>query len=148
MFTLKDLINAAKAVYPEDKILSVVTVAQAILESGFSQGGSQLANRYNNLFGIKGEGTDGSISLLTHEYVGGNRTAVYADFAVNDSLSDSFRQHKDLLDHERYEPVRDANSVEEAFKQLQKCGYATDPNYPAELQDVRDQYDLDSYFND
>ena len=59
---------------------AAVTIAQAIEESAW--GRSSLAAQYHNLFGIKGTGPAGSVSLPTSEYQGGHWVTVDAQFRV------------------------------------------------------------------
>lgn len=132
---LSNLLDSAKKVYPNSVLMQKVVVTQAILESGFlnRNGGSLLAHKYNNLFGIKGYGTSGRVLLPTWEHLNGRDVQVKDWFASNATQEDSFKQHKTLMDRPRYEPVRDAPTPKEAFIQLQKCGYATDVAYPQKL---------------
>lgn len=139
---LNQLILNANMVYPDSKILAAVTVVQAILESNYigDPNGSLLARKYNNLFGIKGEGTAGSVNLSTHEYYDNEMHIMKQPFAVYISVDDCFQAHKALLDKPRYARVREAGNVEEACQALRDCGYATDPDYPSELMEIYDKY--------
>lgn len=133
---LRNLIEDAKRVYPNSELLQKVVVTQAIHESGFSskRGGSQLALRYNNLFGIKGKGSKGSVSLPTWEVIGGKTLHVNADFAHYEDHQEAFEWHKRLMYRTRYARVLNAPDLDTAFKMLQVCGYATDPKYPGKLE--------------
>lgn len=136
---IRSLIEAASEVYPDHPIMQQLTVTQAILESGFlsQSGGSMLARKYNNLFGIKAEGTAGWTPYLnTTEYVNGKPKLVQVRFGANLSYSDSFEQHLKILSLKRYKPVWAAKRPEEAFKRVQECGYATDPKYSALLEGI------------
>lgn len=112
-----------------------VACTQAIHESGFNtaKGGSTLADDYNNLFGIKGSGTDGFVSLPTNEYEDGAMEVLDQDFAAFLSVTDCFKAHRVLMEKPRYTRVLSATTPEDAFKQLYYCGYATDPAYAGEL---------------
>lgn len=55
-----------------------LTIAQATLESNW--GTSGLALQVNNLFGIKGKGTAGSVEMPTTEVVNGKAVMVAASF--------------------------------------------------------------------
>lgn len=144
---LDNLVDSSANVYPNSTIMQRVIVTQAILESGFlgKKGGSDLALKYNNLFGIKASQEqidDGkSVRMPTTEYNQyGDPEHVMADFAVYDDHEQAFAAHKTLMDHDRYKPVRDAEGVYDAFTQLQRCGYATDPNYPRSLRNIYDNF--------
>jgi flagellum-specific peptidoglycan hydrolase FlgJ len=60
------------------KVAASLTIAQAALESGW--GSSGLTVKANNLFGIKGSGPAGSITMLTTEYVNGKAMKIQASF--------------------------------------------------------------------
>ncbi len=138
---LNTLITDASKVYPDNVIMQQVTVTQAILESGFqTDKPSKLASQYYNLFGIKGKGSVGTVKLPTKEYINGQNITVRASFAVNASYTDSFAQHKDLLDRPRYKQVVEAKNPPEAFQALSLAGYATDPNYSELLEGIWAKY--------
>lgn len=144
------VLNSADLMYPLNPILAELTTVQAILESALEHAPpSQLALKYNNLFGIKGIGSgmiiDGkmksTVTLPTHEYFPGQgMLEVDQRFAVNASIQDSLLQHKSLLDLPRYKPVRDAETFEEAAKAIRECGYATDPAYTKLLIALHNEY--------
>ncbi len=118
-----------------------LTIAQAILEGGLRNSPpSSLALKYNNLFGIKGIGTAGQVSLPTKEYINGEWITENQGFAWNVSVEDSLQQHKEFLEHPRYTKVLAASSFSQAATEVWKAGYATDPNYPQELIDVYNEY--------
>lgn len=144
---LQSLIEDAKIAYSDYPIMQRVVVTQGIHESHMNspRGASQLALRCNNLFGIKGTGDVGSKSFPTWEYEDGENIQVDANFAVYSSHEACFEAHRKLMEHARYAPVLASETVEEAFKQLQRCGYATDPNYPASLQIVYDNIVKDAF---
>jgi hypothetical protein len=68
-----------------------VSVAQAILESDW--GRSRLTRQANNLFGIKGAGTAGSVSLATWEHIDGSDVVVQAGFRAYYTLEESVDDH-------------------------------------------------------
>lgn len=127
------VVEAANRVHFNNPVLADLTVCQAILESNLLHTPSVLAMEYNNLFGIKGTGTDGAVLLPTHEYYNGEMKIVRDYFAKNKTLDDSIEQHRLLLEKERYKPVREAKTFEEAAVQIKRCGYATDNQYPEKL---------------
>lgn len=121
----------------EDPIMAKVATAQAILESGLNSRVSGLAKQ-NNLFGIKGKGSAGSSAHKTKEFINGVEVSVDDSFARNNDLIDSFAQHKRLLSNARYRRVLLADSPEAAAMELQKAGYATDPQYAQKLISIMD----------
>ena len=126
-------------------ILASVTIAQAILESGW--GSSTLSVKAKNLFGIKAfdDWTGAYTTMDTTEYYNGMRQTVSARFRAYDSFNDSIEDHTKLLLTERYKSVREANNYKDACYALKNCGYATDPNYPQLLITLIEQNNLTQY---
>ena len=114
----------------QSHVLASITIAQAALESDWGQ--SELSQKYNNLFGVKGTGTN-SAMMTTKEYVNGQWITVKASFAVYPSWAASIAAHTKLLvdglegDQNHYEQVVNATNYETAAEALQANGYATDP---------------------
>jgi flagellum-specific peptidoglycan hydrolase FlgJ len=133
---LKDLISKEYV----NPIMQDVCLTQAVHESGLLNHPSKLASQYNNLFGIKGKGlTNKTILLPTWEMVNGKVVRIKAPFAFNDNLSDSIKQHKALMNRPRYSRVKEAKTLDSAFKALYDCGYATDVGYASKLMAVYNQ---------
>lgn len=137
---LRLLKQAVEVVYPESTIMQNLCLAQAILESRLLGVPSGLAKDNNNLFGIKGKGTDGSVYLMTWEHIKGKDIQVKALFAKNKTLEDSIRQHRKVLSLSRYKKVWEARTFEEAANAVRECGYATDKNYSIKLIDIYNKY--------
>ena len=137
--------EAAGIVYPENKIMRDLCICQAILESGIRNGGSVLSNKYNNLFGIKGKGikTGRSVRLPTKEDIRGKIHTVQDDFAWNDSVEESFLQHKKILSLPRYASVWKSKDFNEAATRVRECGYATLKTYDKLLIQIYNQYIVD-----
>lgn len=136
---LAQLKEIAESVWFNRDVMVNVALTQAVLESGLTNGISGLA-LHNNLFGIKGSGTNGISRMGTHEVINGREITVRDGFAVNKTLRDSFEQHRNLLSKPRYEDVLHASSEDEAFEQLYECGYATDPKYSDKLKKIFKQH--------
>ncbi len=140
-FIDKILPGAKKA---QDKlgVFVSLTLAQAVLESGW--GRSSIGN---NIFGIKANAAwKGAKKLVkTTEYVGGKRIETNAFFRDYASVEDSIEDHAKLLTIPRYKPVIQAKGYKEACKQVQKCGYATDPNYTNKLILLIETYGLNKW---
>lgn len=130
---LRQIKSAAEFVYGAGSVMSQIAIAQVQQESGIINGASELAKKYNNLFGIKGKGTAGSVKVKTFEYENGKKFYIFDDFAKNLTLEDSFAQHKKLMQHPRYSKVLAAKTFKEAAEALKEAGYATDPDYPKNL---------------
>jgi flagellum-specific peptidoglycan hydrolase FlgJ len=121
-----------------------VTIAQAINESGW--GNSSLAVRYHNLFGIKGAGPAGSITLPTREYEGGQWVSTSAQFAAYHNNAESIAGHARLLATSGYYTKAMADRANpDAFAKDLNGVYATDPGYGANLIALMTCYDLYQY---
>jgi hypothetical protein len=126
---------------------AALQVAQAILETGWGQ--SVPVDKYDgkfsyNLFGIKGEGTKGSVTSNTWEEYNGVAFRIDAEFRAYNNEKESWQDHKDLLLYmERYAPFREVmyDSTKGAWA-LKRCGYATDSQYAIKLIDIINRYNL------
>lgn len=137
--TIPSVVKAAQTTYADNPTMAAVAASQAILESRLNGNPSGLAKQ-NNLFGIKGSGTAGTVSMKTQEYGKGGYYSTNAGFAKNATVEDSFLQHQKLMQNKRYEAVRSAKTPEEAFRAMQQSGYATDPRYGEKLQQIYEKY--------
>ncbi|MDM5284030.1 glucosaminidase domain-containing protein [Peribacillus castrilensis] len=117
--------------YNEYGILPSITIAQAILESGW--GKSELSVKYNNIFGIKSYNWDGkSANIRTSEF---HEENIQADFRVYDTISDSLQDHSVFLtENPRYEKngLFSAKTYSEQATALQEAGYSTIENEAGE----------------
>ena len=129
--------------YLEVGVLPSVTIAQAILESGW--GTSTLATKANNLFGIKGTYNGESYTANTKEYVNGAYQVVKANFRKYPTFEDSIEDHSKLLTADRYSGARWKTDYKEVTAALSSAGYATDPNYASTLNELIEEYNLTSY---
>lgn len=120
------------------QVLPSVTVAQAILESGWGQ-----AAPGNNLFGIKGSYNGQSIRLQTREVYNGRSVYIYDNFRAYPSLSESVEDHgRFLAVNSRYNNLRGDTNYISVTNKLHLDGYATDPNYAYSLQNLIRTYNL------
>ena len=118
-----------------------VTIAQAIEESAWGQ--SSLAARYHNLFGIKGTGPAGSVTLPTQEYENGGWITIDAPFAVYRNDAESIAGHAELLATSGYYARAMADrAYPDAFANNLTGVYATDPDYGANLIALMRLYNL------
>ncbi len=134
--------------YQETGMTASLQVAQAILETGWGQyiPVDKYSGKFsNNLFGVKGSATNGSVTSNTWEVYNGVSFRTDADFRAYNKVEESWDDHsKLLLEKSRYQPYRDVmyDSTLGAYA-IRRCGYATDPNYPMKLIDIIDMYDLE-----
>ena len=133
---LQQVQQAAQAQFPNNPVMQQLAVAQATQESGLLGGKpSQLAQKYNNIFGIKGNGP----SLQTHEFINGQDKTLSQEFAQYGSIEDSMKAYKELMNNPRYKGVLNAKNFADAARAVQMAGYATDPHYAQGLMQVNDQ---------
>lgn len=139
---ISKVLPGALAAYYNTGVLPSLTLAQAILESGWGK-----ASIGNNLFGIKAnDAWTGKKKLVkTAEYKGGEKYYIDAWFRDYDSIEESVLDHGKLLTGQRYEKVRVAKNYIEACTQLQAAGYATDPNYAKSLINLIETYGLNQW---
>ena len=143
----QDFINAIRqgAIdgYTKYKILPSLTMAQAILESGWGKSHIQ-----NNLFGIKaGTSWNGKVAIRqTKEFINGKWITVNAKFRAYNSFNESIEDHAKLLGrNKRYQKVTQAKDYKQACYEVWKAGYATDPGYPKKLITIIEQNKLYEY---
>ena len=132
---------AAERVAQESGIPAAFMLGQAGHETGWGRSAIQTAGGGNshNLFGIKATGgwTGKVAQVTTTEYVDGEPRKVVAKFRAYDSYEESFRDYARLItDNPRYEKaqaVAKSGSAQAYAAELQKAGYATDPQYASKL---------------
>ena len=122
-----------------------VLVAQAALETGWGKSIMRADDGSNshNLFGIKATGNwkGENARAITSEFRDGQMVKETADFRSYDSYEDSFHDLVSLLqNNDRYQGVvKSADNPEQFVKELQKAGYATDPNYASKISSIAKQ---------
>ena len=120
-------------------------VAQAALETGWGKSvmRQQDGSSSHNLFGIKATGSwqGPQARAITSEFKGGQMVKETADFRSYDSYQDSFHDLVTLLQsNNRYKEVLNAADKPEQFvRELQKAGYATDPEYASKISQIAKQ---------
>lgn len=126
-------------------------VAQAALETGWGKSvmRAQDGSSSHNLFGIKaGTSWQGnSARAITSEFRNGQMVKETAEFRSYDSYKDSFHDLVTLLQtNNRYQDVvKSADNPEQFVRELQKAGYATDPDYASKISQIAKQ--MTSYQN-
>lgn len=127
-------------------VLASVTIAQAILESGW--GLSSLTLKANNLFGIKATGKEPYIEMQTAEYINGQKVFINAKFRKYNNLAESIEDHgKFLFVNSRYKNLLWVKDYKKVCVLIQQDGYATDPNYSNKLKTIIEENSLQQYDN-
>lgn len=140
-------------------ILASVTIAQAILESGW--GSSELAVNALNFFGMKtrlsgnrweGSTWDGTVySKITQEFENGQYVDVRADFRKYADVADSVADHSAYLNGAmngtvlRYKGLAWEKDPRTAITIIKAGGYATAPDYVDKVMNIITKYDLTAY---
>src|SRR5260370_28381672 len=142
---LKSMVTPAQLTQRKYGIPASVTLAQCILESAWGE--SQLSRKANNYFGVKAIQGQDYAEFQTHEVVAGRTLQELAKFTRYPSAIESFDAHAKLLSKiGRYKPAMATLPDLDAFcKQLQVCGYSTNPDYGHQLIDLIDYYELKQY---
>ena len=140
-------------------VLASVSMAQFILESGYAA--SELAVNANNCFGMKtklsgntwaGSTWNGDIyTKETSEYENGKYKTIVAEFRKYSCIEDSIEDHSAYLlgamngSKKRYEGLKGCTDYKKAFQIIKDGGYATAPNYVANLCSVVEKWNLTQY---
>lgn len=122
------------------KIPASITLAQGMFESGY--GGSRLAVKANNHFGIKCGG-DWRGATISHD-----DDAKGECFRKYRTVEESYSDHsKFLTGRDRYASLFDLNVTDYKgwAKGLKSAGYATNPNYANMLIDIIERYNLQKF---
>jgi flagellum-specific peptidoglycan hydrolase FlgJ len=141
-------VGPARATRDEYRVPASVTLAQAILESGW--GRSRLSTTDRNYFGKKCvRGDPGPIAVGCHAYATrectpGACVPVTAAFRVYRGATDSFRDHGwQLASLPRYaNAFRYTQEPDRFAAEVHRGGYATDPEYTTKLLGIMATYDL------
>ena len=150
-FITQEMIIAALKCQDETGYPASVTIAQIIQESGFGkygpggedhQGLSYLAYQYCNLFGVKGTGTAGSVSMRTGEQTSsGKYYTTTADFRVYNTYTECIEDRTKLIKRaysDLISGVTDANT----FAARIGSRWATSLQYSQHLIQHMERYEL------
>ena len=109
-----------------------IVAAQAALETGWGK-----SVKGNNLFGIKSHGKADGLMVQTHEVLDGDRVKLKDSFRTYDSYDASISDYGEFLrENKRYQPMLEADTLDEQIMALGKSGYATDPEYANKIADI------------
>lgn len=148
---IESLYKEAEKSYNEYGVLPSITLAQAILESGWGQ--SELATEHNNLFGIKADKRwDGAVATIATKE--NYDDTINASFRKYNNIQQSIKDHgKFLYSNARYKDngVFEAKEYISQAQALEDAGYSTAKNesgekiYADKLIDVVRKYNLMLY---
>ncbi|HNW33931.1 MAG TPA: glycoside hydrolase family 73 protein [Candidatus Ozemobacteraceae bacterium] len=122
----------AAATFAATGVPASVTLAQAALETGW---GSSTIGSAKNLFGIKGTGPAGSVTVPTKECYNGKWVTINDKFRKYNTWKESVDDHARLISQvSRYKNCMNyKNNPDQFAREVQKAGYATDPGYASKL---------------
>ena len=136
-------VGPAQASQKETGVPASVTLAQAILESGW---GDNHMGDACNYFGIKAQPGQPSVTMPTREVEGGQSVHVNAAFRRFASVEECFAAHGHFLrDNSRYAKAFQATDGESFARAIAAAGYATDPNYADLLVQIMQENNLTQY---
>ena len=149
---IKTAVPGAQRGWREYGVPASVTIAQAILESGWGRSG--LASVDGNYFGIKCQsGRYGTLASGCHDYrtqectKAGTCFTTTASFRTYASMTHSFRDHGSFLRvNPRYAGAFNYTTSANSFIwKVWKAGYATDPHYYTKVTTLMVQQNLYRY---
>lgn len=151
MAFIETILDGAISNYNKYGILPSITMAQAILESGW--GSSELAVTHNNLFGIKADlRWNGAVATIATSENYNDSTI--ANFRKYDSINESIEDHgKFLYENSRYAEygLFDGKDYKAQAQALEDAGYSTvkdengEPIYADKLISLIEKYNLMQY---
>ncbi len=151
----------ARRDYKKSGVLASITIAQAILESGYGQ--TELAQKANNLFGMKrvisNNTWEGSVwtgkyyRKRTAEYTAKTNKKYYitADFRKYNSIAASIADHSAYLTNAkkgevyRYAGLTKTKSYKKQAAIIKRGGYATNKYYAKHLCQIIKRYNLTKF---
>jgi murein DD-endopeptidase MepM/ murein hydrolase activator NlpD len=150
-FITQEMIVGALKCQDEYGYPASVTIAQIIQESGYGKYGpggtngkglSYLAFQYNNLFGIKGTGTAGSVVMKTGEQKSDGTTySTSAYFRSYNTYTECIEDRAELLER-RYSDLLDDVTDANTFAMRIARRWATSLSYGQDLIKQMEKYDL------
>ncbi len=145
---IKKIGKAAKSYYKKYKILPSLTIAQAILESGWGQ--SKLALECHNYFGMKwieGCGCKYKTYETCEQRPDGTYYKILAKFRKYSSLKKGIRGYYEFLQYDRYKNLLGVNNYKKACELIRLDGWATSLDYTKNLISIIEYNNLQKYDN-
>lgn len=140
---IEQLGEASQKNYSKYGILPSMTIAQAILESGW--GKSELSELYYNFFGMRADSTytGKSVILRTGEEINGVMIKMDGEFRAYDSFEEGIEGYYQFITgYERYSNLIWEKDYRTACYKIKEDGWATASNYSECLIDIIESYDL------
>lgn len=136
---------AAVSCYPSYRILPSLTIAQAILESGWGKSGLAA---YHNYFGMKyveGCGTPYVVKSTQEQLPDGTYITIDAKFRAYHTREEGIKGYYDFLQYPRYRNLVGVTDYVTAANRIREDGWATSLSYSQNLQRLIVQYRLTEY---
>lgn len=134
------LAEPAERVGQELGIHPLALIAQAALETGWGRHlmADESGEKSWNLFGIKARKGQPAVEADTQEFRNGRMQAERAAFRWFESLEEAFDGYASLIGRSpRYrQAVAEGQDPERYAKELQRAGYATDPDYASKIINI------------
>lgn len=140
---IEQLGEASQKNYSRYGILPSMTVAQAILESGWGE--SELSALYYNFFGMRADSTytGESVVLRTGEEIDGIMIKMDGEFRAYHSFEEGIEGYYQFITgYERYSNLIWETDYRTACYKIKDDGWATAGNYAECLIDIIESYDL------
>jgi hypothetical protein len=121
-----------------------VTLAQAILESGWGRSG--LAANHHNLFGVKAGASDQKVRMASREHLWGRLRPSRQTFRTYEDKGESITHHARLLGSDRrYAHARPHWAYWQTFLEEIAPRYASSPKYVEKVSEIVEHYELDRW---
>ncbi len=140
---VRDLWPHALEAERELGVAAEVLIAQSALETGWGKYIHSLDNGDNSfsLFGIKADQRwqGQHVAVSTLEFKDGTMQREQARFRAYDSVGEAFADYVNFIQsNPRYQQALEHGFNPDAYaRELQKAGYATDPDYASKIQRIR-----------
>ena len=141
---LTSLLPAVLTAAREHEVPPSVTLAQAVLESGWGRSG--LARLAHNLFGVKAGASSKRIRLASREHIRGRLRPRHRTFRTYESVDEAIWHHARILGEDRrYAHAREVWSDWPEFLARISPRYASSPRYPELVSEIVEIYALDRW---
>lgn len=136
---------AAVRYYPQYKILPSLTIAQAILESGWGKSGLAAYHNYFGMKHVEGCGTSYVVKSTQEQLPDGKYITIDARFRAYRTREEGIKGYYDFLQYPRYQNLAGVTDYVTAANLIREDGWATSLSYSQNLQRLIVQYCLTDY---